>query len=148
MSDQRLPTDNDLWHCMSETMRSVILPTIDDPWAKIALIRLIGLAEYAPRRGDDPTKQRTRDLAGCVDALVAKFKPLQQTLPADWPGEGATTVLDFCSKLLTDAVGDDSAQSQAVRDELKPLLLRQLDEELAVTSPLIVSFAGGLNERK
>jgi len=147
MSDQRLPTDNDLWHCMSETMRSVILPSLDDPWARVALIRLIGLAEYAPRRGDDPTEQRTRDLTDCVDGLAAKFEPLRQSLPANWPGEGASASMDVCAKLLTDAVGDDSAQSQAVREELKPLLLRQLDEDLAATSPLFMSFAGVLNER-
>ncbi|MDP6828458.1 MAG: hypothetical protein QF515_15310 [Pseudomonadales bacterium] len=147
MNDQRLPTDNDLWHCMSETMRSVILPCLDDPWARVALIRLIGLAEYAPRRGEDPIEQRTRDLTDCVDGLTLKFESLRQFLPADWPGEGAAATMDVCAKLLSEAVGDDSEQAQAVRDELKPLLLCQLDEDFALTSPLIMSFAGGLNER-
>ena len=73
MTDTRLPTDDQLWLCMSETMRSVILPRLDDPWARAALIRLIGLAEFAPKRGEDPSEQRTSETIACIDQLASSY---------------------------------------------------------------------------
>ena len=147
MTDMRLPTDEQLWICMSETMRSDILPCLEDPWARVALIRLIGLAEYAPKRGDDPTDQRVGELVHCIDQLAARYSGIKEQLPSQWPSDDAATVFDLSSRLLVDAVGDTSEQAESLRSELKTLLLAQLDEDLAVTGPLIASFGGLLNEK-
>ena len=72
MTEARLPTDRQLWHCMSETMRSVVLPRLQDPWARVALIRLIGLAEYVPVRGEDPTPGRVAELV--AHPLVCRLR--------------------------------------------------------------------------
>ncbi len=147
MINTRLPTDEQLWHCMSETMRNVILPNLEDPFARVALIRLIGLAEYAPARGEDPTERRIAELITCIDQLATRYPDIQKQLPSQWPRKDAATVLDLCSQLLATAVGDNSEQAQSLRTELKPLLLEQLDEDLKYTNPLIPAFGGQLNEK-
>ena len=147
MTDMRLPTDDQLWQCMSETMRSVILPCLEDPFARVAMIRLIGLAEYAPVRGEDPTGRRTSELVACIDGLANRYPGVREQLPEDWPAVEPTLVLDLCSHLLVEGVGDSGEQAESMRTELKTLLLAHLDEDLAATGPLIVSFGGGLNEK-
>ena len=147
MTDTRLPTDDQLWLCMSETMRSVILPRLDDPWARAALIRLIGLAEFAPKRGEDPSEQRTSETIACIDQLASNYPDIAAQLPGGWPGVDQGQVLDLCSQLLAASVGDENEQANAVRIQLKTLLKVHLTEDFTVSSPLITSFAGGLNDR-
>ncbi|MBT4518877.1 MAG: hypothetical protein HOC23_02630 [Halieaceae bacterium] len=147
MLDTRLPTDEHLWQCMSETMRKVVLPSLEDPFARVTLIRLIGLAEYAPARGNDPTERRISEVVTCIDQLAARFPAIQQQLPTQWPQMDACVVYELCGQLLAGAVGDNSEQAQQIRAELKPLILAQLDEDLSVSSPLIASFGGQLNEK-
>ena len=147
MIEKRQPTDDQLWLCMSETMRSVILPCVEDPWARTALIRLIGLAEYAPQRGEDPTTQRLRDLTTCIDQLASRYAGISEQLPEQWPSVDQRQLLDLCSSFLVNSVGDTSEQAKAVQKELKALLLSQLNNDLDVSRPLIASFMGELNDR-
>ncbi len=145
MTNMRLPTDAQLWHCMSETMRNVILPSIEDPHVQLTLIRLIGLAEYAPSRVADPDGRRIDELVSCVDILAARYPDVQQQLPGEWPVKDEATVLDLCSKILASAVGDTGEQAQSIRSELKSLLVAQLDEDIVDTDPLISFFGGQLD---
>jgi hypothetical protein len=46
---------------------------------------------------------------------------------------------------LAGAVGRDDAAATEVRAMLRSVLLRHLDEELAVTSPLVAAFRGRLD---
>lgn len=147
MTDVRLPTDDQLWLCMSETMRSVILPSLEDPWARVALIRLIGLAEYAPKRGSDPTARRIAELIACIDQLSVRFAGIREQLPDNWPEPDATSVLRFSGQLLAGTIADTSEQSSAIQADLKTLLLAQLDDDLSASTPLIMSFGGELNEQ-
>jgi hypothetical protein len=41
-----------------ETLRSAVLPHVDEPFAALQTQRLIGLAAYARDRADDPTDHR------------------------------------------------------------------------------------------
>ena len=60
------PTDEQLWWSVRETVRSVLLPQLADPWARVAAIQLVGLVDFARTRGDDPWPARLAELA---DAL-------------------------------------------------------------------------------
>ena len=44
------------------------------------------------------------------------------------------------------AVDDDGADGDEVRAVLRPIAVRHLDEELAVTGPLVAAFRGQLDE--
>ncbi len=147
MTNMRLPTDAQLWRCMSETMRNVILPNIEDPHVQLTLIRLIGLAEYAPSRVANPEGRRINNLVSCIDQLAVRYPDIQQQLPPQWPVNDETAVLELCSQLLVNAVGDTGEQAQSIRSELKSLLVEQLDEDINDTDPLINFFGGQLNEK-
>lgn len=146
MTEARLPTDRQLWHCMSETMRSVVLPRLQDPWARVALIRLIGLAEYAPMRGEDPTPGRVAELVACIEGLANRHPELREHLPSAWPAQDPREVFDLCGQLLAGAVGQTTAGAESIRTELRPMLVAQLDDELSVTTPLIAAFGGQLSD--
>ena len=45
------PSDEQLWWSVRETVRSVLLPQLGDPWAQLAAIQLVGLADYGRDRG-------------------------------------------------------------------------------------------------
>ena len=60
------PTDEQLWWSVRETVRSVLLPQLADPWARVAAIQLVGLADFARTRGDDPWPARLAELAGAL----------------------------------------------------------------------------------
>ncbi len=145
MTNMRLPTDAQLWRCMSETMRNVILPSIEDPHVQLTLIRLIGLAEYAPSRVADPDARRINELVNCIDQLAARYPDIQKQLPPQWPAQDEAPVLDLCSQLLVSAVGGTDEQAQSIRSELKSLLAEQLDEDITDTDPLINFFGGQLD---
>ena len=144
--EQRLPTDEQLWACMSHTLRRVVLPCVEDPWARVALIRLIGLAEYAPVRGADPTPARTAELTACIDGLVDSHPELGDSLPSQWPTENPTVVLELCGTLLAGAVEQDTPAAHSIRTKLRGLIVGHLDDELNVTEPLIAAFGGQLSD--
>jgi HEAT repeat protein len=64
MSDR--PSDAALWASVAETLRDTVLPNLTDPYAREAAIQLIGLAVYAGRRGNDPTRRRLEELAAVL----------------------------------------------------------------------------------
>lgn len=60
------PSERALWTAVIETLRSGVLPYVDDPFAALQTRRLIGLAAYARDRADDPTAHR----AAAIRALI------------------------------------------------------------------------------
>lgn len=52
------PTEHALWTAVIETLRSGVLPHVDDAFAALQTQRLIGLATYARDRCADPTEHR------------------------------------------------------------------------------------------
>ena len=127
------PTDDALWASMASTLREVILPALEDEWARAAAIRLIGLATYAGARGDDPTDARVEELRVALDEL-GDNELVTSPRRAD--------VLAACAEALVAAVGCDDDDAVAARTRLRPLLLRHLDEDLAENAMLMGSFIG------
>jgi aminoglycoside phosphotransferase (APT) family kinase protein len=117
------PTDEQLWWSVRETVRSVLLPQLADPWARVAAIQLVGLADFARTRGDDPWPARLAELAGALGIEG----------DAD-PGD----ILRRASQSLVDATPE--------RDAVRALLVRQLDDDLALNGLMVPSFRGLLPE--
>ena len=111
-------------------------PPLDPGWPRSAAIQLVGISDYARTRPPDPTARWTASLAEILQRLGA---PVDGELADD-----ATTVYARCGDLLAGAVGAEGESAQAIRHELRPLLVSQLDEELHVTSSTIPSFRGSL----
>lgn len=117
------PTDDQLWWSVRETVRSVLLPQLADPWARLAAVQLVGLADFARRRGIDPWAVRLAELRAALG------------LP---PDARAGEVFDAASGALV--------HDSAARPTVRALLVRYLDEDVTLTSPLIGTFRGALPE--
>ena len=129
------PSDDALWASVAATLRDVVLPQLDDEFARAATIQLIGLAGYARARGDDPGDARIEELRAVLDGL---------------PGSGPTGAMDAgevlgaCADALVAATGRDDEEAVVVRNRLRPVLLRHLDEDLADEEGLLAAFRGRL----
>ena len=123
---------------MAETVRQIILPALDDdPHTRQVAIHLVGLATYAGRRGPDPIAVRVDEIADLLDA-AARWDPLVT-------GRWTAGTADTCRRAgrrrgravrrwQTDATDDDE---DGVRDELRVVLVRQLDADLATEDVLL-----------
>jgi hypothetical protein len=135
------PTDAAMWRSVEATVRDVLLPALTDDWARVTAIQLLGMAQLATTRPPDPTSRRVAELAQVLDRLGDN--PL---VAPHWAGPAASpeAVLAAVGSVLAGAVARDDAASDEVRAELRPVVVRHLDEDLAVTGPLMPYFRGQL----
>lgn len=70
---------------MIETLRTTVLPHVDEPFAALQAERLIGLAMYARDRRADPTDARQAEIAeliGEADVAAVLLDPSDPRAPA------------------------------------------------------------------
>lgn len=134
-------TDDELWNGVEATVRNVLLPALTDDWARAAAVQLVGVARYARRRPADLLYARTAEISATITALG--HNPL---VAPELAATGAHDVLAAAGRILAAAVADDGPAGHEVRAVLRPVLVRHLDEELAVTAPLVAAFRGKLDE--
>jgi hypothetical protein len=127
------PSDDALWASVAATLRDVVLPQLDDEFARAATIQLIGLAGYARARGDDPAEARIEELRAVLGELPGGGTSV---------ASGASEVLAACADALVAATGRDDEEAATVRNRLRPVLLRHLDEDLAGDEGLLGAFRG------
>jgi len=132
------PSDDALWRSVEHTVRDVLLPAIADEWARLAAIQLVGLATYARGRGPDPTSARAAALAAVLDELA---RGGNEIVLAHWPGE---TAPQASASALSDALLRDDIHADGVRAALRPLLVANLDADLAESAVLGPPFRGRL----
>ena len=135
------PSDEALWAGVGATLRDVVLPRLDDGWARTQTIMLIALAEQARTRGADPAPRMRADVATALDSLAGN--PL---VAAHWPADpaGWADPSTAAAGALVAAVGRDDAAAEDVCRVLRPLLVAQLDELLATNATLMDAFRGKL----
>jgi hypothetical protein len=128
------PTEDELWWSVRETLRTVVVPALTDPWARAAAVQLVALADYARTRPDaDPETDRAEELTAALDTLAGN--PLVPAEGTAWARAGAA---------LAAAVRRPGPDADAVRRALRPLLLAHLEADLAVTGPMMNGFRGKL----
>lgn len=133
--------DAELWRSVDATLTNVILPALptDQAWARAATVQLIGLVRYAAVRPADATADRTAEIAGALAQLSGNAL-------VDWDGTPDDVAVQAAAgRALAAAVGREDSDADAVRSVLRPVLVRQLDDELAVTGPLVNAFRGKLD---
>jgi hypothetical protein len=130
-----------MWRCVETTVRDVLLPGLSDDWARVTAVQLVGMARFAASRPPDPTPARAAELAGVLDRLVAN-----PVVADHWPAPSANPagVLQAVGAVLAAAVSRADPDGDQVRAELRPVVSRHLDEDLAVTSMLMPYFRGQL----
>jgi len=135
--------DADIHRAVAATVRDVLLPALRDDanWARAAAIQLVGLAQYAARRGPDRTSARVAELAAVMTTLAGN-----ELVDAAWDGDPSErAVMHAAGAVLAVAVGRGDEAAQEAVDALRPVLVRQLDDELAETAPLVDAFRGRLD---
>jgi hypothetical protein len=136
-------TDADIHRSVAETVLHVIVPALRDDavWARATAVQLVGLARYAATRGPEPTDRFVDELAGVLAAMSRNA-----IVAAVWDGDRSRqSVMDAVATALALAVGRDDGPAAEVRSVLRPVVVRQLDDELSVTAPLIDAFRGRLD---
>ncbi len=138
------PSDAALWASMAVTLRRVVLPGIQDPHTRQVVIQLVGLATYARDRGPDPTPGRVAALADALDGLARDGNPV---VAGRWDPDDARdpgAVMGVCAQVLVGALEADETAQRDVQRRLRPLLVGQLDADLAGGDVLLGAFRGRL----
>jgi hypothetical protein len=136
-------TDAEIHRAVATTVRDVLLPALRDEadWARAVAIQLVGLARYGAERSGDQTASRIAELAGVLDALAGN-----ELVDEAWNGDRSQrAVMGAAGAILAAAVGRDDDAARAAVGGLRPVLLRQLDDELAETARLVDAFRGRLD---
>ena len=133
------PSNEALWVCIEDTLRDVILPSLTDEFARVSAAQLVGLAEYARRRGDDPGDPRSIELAGILDDMASNAIVTEY-----WPADDLSACL---SAILVAALTRSDPDGDEVRQRLRPVVVAHLDRDLSASSVLGRPFRGGLNAR-
>jgi len=142
LEPQSLP-DAEIHRAVAATVRDVLLPALRDDadWARAAEIQLIGLTRYAAGRGPDRTAARVAELSDVLSALAGN-----QLVAAAWDGSRSQqAVMGAAGAVLAAAVDRDDREATEARAAIRPVLVRQLDDELTETAPLVDAFRGKLD---
>jgi hypothetical protein len=136
-------SDAEILRSVEVTVRDVLLPALpeDAGWARAAAVQLAGLARYAATRGADQTASRVEELAGVLAELAGN-----EIVAAHWDGDRSqASVMAAAGAALAAAVARTDPAAAEVRTVLRPVVSRQLDDELAETAVLVRAFRGQLD---
>jgi len=136
-------TDREILRSVEETVRRVLLPSLRDDagWARAVAIQLAGLARYAAQRPADATAERVEEVTAALGGLTGN-----EIVSGVWSGgTSQRVVMEAAGAALATAVGRADEAAREVRLRLRPVLIRQLDDELADTSMLVDAFRGKLD---
>ncbi len=135
------PTDRQMWRAVEATVRNVLLPSITDDWARVAAVQLVGLARYAERRPPEPLPEQAAELRATLDRLTANPIVAAHLVPSD---AADADVMRAVGAVLADAARRDDPPADEIRLQLRPIVRRQLDDDLASTGMLMPYFRGEL----
>ncbi len=136
-------SDREILRSVEETVLRVLLPSLRDDagWARAVAIQLAGLARYAAQRPSDATAERVEEITAVLGELTGN-----EIVAGVWSGATAQrVVMEAAGAALAAAVGRDDEAADELRRRLRPVLIRQLDDELADTSMLVDAFRGKLD---
>jgi len=136
------PSDAELWHGVEHTVHRVLLPHIDDDWARAAAVQLIGLARYASTRTAGRVDRNVAELIGVLDSLADNAIVADHRRASDSPSD----VFAAVASVMAAAVDDDGVAGDEIRRTLRPVVTRQLDDELTETSAMIPFFRGQIDD--
>jgi hypothetical protein len=137
-------SDGEIFASVDATVHDVLLPALrqDAEWARAAAIQLVGLVRYAARRRPDRTGERVVEVAELLGRLSTN-----EIVAAEWDGASSQrSVMAAAGAALAAAVGRADDAADEIRAVLRPVLVRQLDDELAETAPLVDAFRGTLTD--
>jgi hypothetical protein len=128
-------------------LRDVVLPEVETPWARYNANLCVASLEYALGLLEGGRNAPNADeLAAAIDGLRPDLEasgaaPMRDALGHASPWESA-------SALLVAAQNEGGDLSERVQKTLHPVLLGQLDKEMAAAMPLFIAFAKNMSENQ
>jgi hypothetical protein len=129
-----------------ETLRDVVLPSVEGEWPRYSADLLVGSLEYAKQLLDeDRNGQRRAELAGAIDEVRTLVAAESESHWAD--ALAAESPFEAASQLLVAGQNHPGPIADGVRSILHPVLNAQLDTEFARTIGLFGAFARNMVAR-
>jgi hypothetical protein len=136
-------SDAEIHRAVAVTVHDVLLPALRDDadWAQSTAIQLVALTRYAARRAADDTEARVEELAAVLSALAGN-----ELVDDVWDGNRSQhAVMHAAGAVLAHTVASVDPAANEARAAIRPVVLRQLDDQLAETAPLVDAFRGKLD---
>ena len=144
MPEAKRPTVDEVLVGALHTIENQLLPNIEDTWARAAASQLMGTLEYARAliAGDETVDAQIDEVEAAVAGLLREHPDLVAVLEGSEGETRGFTALEQASRLLSHAVANDSATADAIRADLRPLIVRQATDNLQETSTMLMRFGG------
>ena len=144
MPEAKRPTVDEVLVGALHTIENQLLPNLEDTWARAAASQLMGTLEYARAliAGDETVDAQVEEVEAVVSALVRDHPALEAVLEGSEGETRGFTALEQASRLLSHAVANDSAAADAIRSDLRPLIVQQATDNLTETSKMLMRFGG------
>jgi hypothetical protein len=130
-----------------ETLESAIAPELESEWGRYSGQLLSASLEYAITQLREDREARHRsELAEALEALrsaIARSGNGELVAALDEPSP-----FEAASRLLVAGQRSPGPLTDEMRAGLRPLLLRQLDEEFAAALPLLLAFMQNMQGAK
>ncbi len=144
MPEAKRPTVDEVLVGALHTIENQLLPNLEDTWARAAASQLMGTLEYARAliAGDETVDAQIDEVETAVAGLLREHPDLVAVLEGSEGETRGFTALEQASRLLSHAVANDSATADAIRADLRPLIVRQATDNLQETSTMLMRFGG------
>ena len=144
MPEAKRPTVDEVLVGALHTIENQLLPNLEDTWARAAASQLMGTLEYARAliAGDETVDAQIDEVEAAIAGLLSDHPDLKAVLEGSEGETRGFTALEQASRLLSHAVANDSAAGDAIRADLRPLIVRQATDNLQETSTMLMRFGG------
>ena len=144
MPEAKRPTVDEVLVGALHTIENQLLPNLEDTWARAAASQLMGTLEYARAliAGDETVDAQIDELEAVMAGLLHNHPPLEAVLQGSEGETRGFTALEQASRLLSHAVANDSPAADAIRADLRPLIVQQATDNLREASTMLMRFGG------
>ncbi len=144
MPEPKRPTVDEVLAGAVHTIENQLLPNLDDTWARAAASQLMGTLEYARAliAGDEHVDAQIDAVEAAIAGLLRDHPDLEAVLEGSEGETRGFTALQQASLLLSHAVANDSPAADAIRADLRPLIVQQATDTLNETMPMLMAFGG------
>lgn len=142
MSGERHPTQQELLAGAIHTLEEVLIPELHSDWARSSAMGLLGQLRFAlSQAASDSLATQSGALDERMNALCIEFSELRAiAAQVDESDDPAWDLRERAGRMLVFAQEDDSAAAVAVRERLRPLLVSQVEQDLAETHSMLQAF--------
>lgn len=142
MSAGRHPTQSQLLKGAIRTLEDVLMPELSSDWARASALGLAGQLRYAITRSEqDSLAVQDLELTERLNALFDAHPDLAEVVvDVETRDDESFDLRARAARLLVHALGRESADAVAIREQLRPLLRAHVGQDLGETGPMLQAF--------